>query len=192
MDEIRRCKLLIAEVKAELAAEGHAVRDDTPLGIMVETPSAVAIANLLAKEADFFSIGTNDLIQYSLAIDRDNHLVQELYDPFHPAILRLIKRTLRGARDHGIPVSLCGELPEDPLFAMLLVGLGLEELSVTPYRIPELKRVIRSITYDQAKNLVKSAWSYSTAKEIRRNVGRLARRKFPELAETLDRERPAP
>ncbi len=188
VEEIRAARALIESVKEELQAEGLPFCDDAQLGIMVETPSAVAIAHLLAKEADFFSIGTNDLIQYSLAIDRDNRYVQHLYDPFHPAILRQIKRTVKAGKDAGIWVGICGELPEDPVFAILLIGLGLDEISVNSFRIPEMKRIIRSITYDQAKNLVKSAWSYATATDVRRNVGRLAARKFPDLADSLARE----
>jgi len=185
VEEIREVKRLLAEVSAELKAEGLPCVEQYQLGVMVETPSAVVIAHLLAKEVDFFSIGTNDLIQYSLAIDRDNRYVQHLYEPFHPAILRQIKRTVKAGKDGGCWVGICGELPEDPLFAILLIGLGLDEISVNPYRIPELKRIIRNITHDQAKNLVKSAWSYATATEIRRNVARLAIRKFPELEESL-------
>ena len=156
---------------------------------MIETPSAVAIAHMLAKEVDFFSIGNNDLVQYSLAVDRDNRYVQKLYDPFHPAILRQIKRSVKVGRDQGLWVGICGELPESPIFTILLIGLGLDEISVTPYRIPEIKRIIRNITYDQAKNLVKSAWSYATPGEIRKNVERLARRKFPDLLDLFDSRR---
>ena len=185
-EEIRATKAIIESVKAELTAEGLAYSDRIQLGIMIETPSAVAIAHLLAKEVDFFSIGTNDLVQYSLAVDRDNRYVQHLYDPFHPAILRQIKRCVKAGRDQGLWVGICGELPESPVFTILLIGLGLDEISATPYRIPEIKRIIRNITYDQAKNLVKSAWSYGTAAEIRKNLERLARRKFPELSDLFD------
>jgi phosphotransferase system enzyme I (PtsI) len=188
MEEIRRVKVIIEEVKGELVARGQSFRDDVPVGVMVETPSAVVIAHLLAREVDFFSIGTNDLIQYSLAVDRDNRKVQGLYDPFHPAILRQIKRTVKAAKQQRIPVGICGELPEDPLFTILLIGLGLDTISVNPFRVPEIKRLIRSITYDQAKSLVVSAWRYSTGSEIRRAVGRQAARKFPEIADLLARE----
>ncbi len=184
--ELMQAKALIEEVKAELNAEGLSYSDSYELGIMIETPSAVAIAHILAKQVDFFSIGNNDLVQYSLAVDRDNRYVQHLYDPFHPAILRQIKRTVKAGKAQGCWVGICGELPESPAFTILLIGLGLDEISVTPYRIPEIKRIVRNITYDQAKNLVKSAWSYSTAAEIRKNVQRLARRKFPDLLDLFD------
>jgi phosphoenolpyruvate-protein phosphotransferase (PTS system enzyme I) len=185
VEEIREVKRILAELREELDADGLPQAESYELGIMVETPSAVAIAHLLAKEVDFFSIGTNDLIQYSLAIDRDNRYVQHLYQPFHPAILRQIKRTVKAGKDGGCWVGICGELPENPIFTILLIGLGLDEISVNAYRVPELKRIIRQITYDQAKNLVKSAWSYATAGEIEANVTRLAIRKFPDLAEQL-------
>lgn len=185
IEEIREVKRHLAEVQVELAAEGLPFQRDYQLGVMIETPSAVVIAHLLAREVDFFSIGTNDLVQYSLAIDRDNDFVRKLYEPFHPAILRQIKRTVSAGKEGGCWVGICGELPEDPLFTILLIGLGLDEISVNPYRLPEIKRIIRSVTYDQARGLVKSAWSYATAEEIRRNVSRLAARKFPELAAVL-------
>lgn len=191
VEEVRTVRQILASVSDELKAEGLPRAENYQLGVMVETPSAVVIAHLLAKEVDFFSIGTNDLIQYSLAIDRNNRYVQHLYDPFHPAILRQIKRTVKAGKDGGCWVGICGELPEAPLFTILLIGLGLDEISVNPYRIPELKRIIRNITFDQAKNLVQSAWSYATAAEIKRNVARLAARKFPDLAELLQPERRA-
>ncbi len=185
IEEIRAVKSILAELRTELTDEGLPHAEEFELGAMVETPSAVVIAHLLAKEVDFFSIGTNDLIQYSLAIDRDNRHVQHLYQPFHPAILRQIKRTVKAGKDGGCWVGICGELPDNPIFTILLIGLGLDEISVNPYRVPELKRIIRQITYDQAKNLVKSAWSYATAGEIETNVTRLALRKFPDLAEQI-------
>ncbi len=192
VEEIREVKRHLGEVAAELSAEGLPFQTEYQLGVMIETPSAVVIAHLLAREVDFFSIGTNDLIQFSLAIDRDNDFVRRLYEPFHPAILRQIKRTVAAGKEGGCWVGICGELPDEPLFTILLIGLGLDEISVNPYRLPEIKRIIRSITYDQARSLVKSAWSYATAEEIKRNVSRLAARKFPELAASLQRaEKPS-
>ncbi len=192
VEEIREVKRHLAEVATELAAAGLPYQADYQLGVMIETPSAVVIAHLLAREVDFFSIGTNDLIQYSLAIDRDNDYVRRLYEPFHPAILRQIKRTVAAGKEGGCWVGICGELPDEPLFTILLIGLGLDEISVNPYRLPEIKRIIRSITYDQARSLVKSAWSYATAEEIKRNVSRLAARKFPDLAASLQRAESRP
>jgi phosphotransferase system enzyme I (PtsI) len=192
VEEIREVKRHLAEVATELAAAGLPYQTDYQLGVMIETPSAVVIAHLLAREVDFFSIGTNDLIQYSLAIDRDNDYVRRLYEPFHPAILRQIKRTVAAGKEGGCWVGICGELPDEPLFTILLIGLGLDEISVNPYRLPEIKRIIRSITYDQARSLVKSAWSYATAEEIKRNVSRLAARKFPDLAASLQRAESRP
>ena len=192
VEEIRAVKAHLEAVKASLKADGLPFTESYELGVMIETPAAVVIAHLLAREVDFFSIGTNDLIQYSLAIDRDNDTVRKLYEPFHPAILRQIRRTVKAGKDAGCWVGICGELPEEPLFTILLIGLGLDEISVNPYRIPEIKRIIRSITADQARNLVKSAWSYATADEIKRNVSRLAARKFPELEASLQPAEPRP
>jgi phosphotransferase system enzyme I (PtsI) len=187
VEEIRQINQVLADVRTELKSEGHHAGDDIQIGVMVETPAAVAIAHLLAREVDFLSIGTNDLIQFSLAIDRNNSLVSGLYDPFHPAILRQIRRTVKAGHSEKIWVGLCGELPEDPLFTILLMGMGLDEISTGPYRIPEIKRVIRSITHDGARQIVKAAWQGTTSDEVRVLARAEAMTRFPDLADMIAR-----
>ncbi|MBC8367705.1 hypothetical protein H8E52_09875, partial [bacterium] len=121
------------------------------------------------------------------AIDRNNSLVSGLYDPFHPAILRQIRRTVKAGHSENIWVGLCGELPEDPLFTILLMGMGLDEISTGPYRIPEIKRVIRSITYDGARQIVKAAWLGTTSEEVRSLSRAEAMERFPDLADMIAR-----
>jgi phosphotransferase system enzyme I (PtsI) len=140
--EVREAKALIAEAKRQLTTEGVTFNKHIPVGIMIEVPGAALSADLLAREVDFFSIGTNDLVQYTLAADRMNPKVASLYDPFHPAVLRLIQQVIAHAHVHHIRVSLCGELASDPLATMLLIGMGLDELSVNPAAIPAIKNVI--------------------------------------------------
>ncbi len=134
---------------------------------MIEIPAAVAIADLLAREADFFSIGSNDLIQYSLAVDRGNEKIAHLYDPFHPAVLRLLRQTILSAREAGIPVSSCGEMSGHPLGALVLLGLGCYSLSVSPHRIPIIKSIIRSVRLSGLETLVLAALASPTSGEVR-------------------------
>jgi phosphotransferase system enzyme I (PtsI) len=187
IEEIRQIREVLAEVRSELKSGGLPSGDDIQIGVMVETPAAVAVAHLLAREVDFLSIGTNDLIQFSLAIDRNNPLVSHLYDPFHPAILRQIRRTVKAGHSEKNWVGLCGELPEDPLFTILLIGIGLDEISTGPFRIPEIKRIIREITFDGARQVVKAAWLGSTAAEVRELARSEALKRFPDLDEILSR-----
>lgn len=133
---------------------------------MVEVPSAAMTADILAKEADFFSIGTNDLIQYSLAVDRSNEKVAYLYDPAHPAVLRLIKGIIDAAHQAKIKVAMCGEMAGEPSLALILLGLGLDEFSLPPQVIPELKYVIRAIGFKAAQEFAAQAMKLSTGKEV--------------------------
>ncbi len=142
----------------------------TPVGIMVETPSAAWIADRLAQEADFFSIGTNDLIQYSLAIDRQNRDVAYLYRPLHLAILRSVEAIVKAAKAARIPVAMCGEMAGDPNLTMMLLGLGLDELSMTTGQVPSVKRVVRAVSYADAKSMVGEAMQLTTPEEIERFV----------------------
>jgi phosphotransferase system enzyme I (PtsI) len=148
--EIREVRKLLAAEAEQLKAEGLEVGANVPLGIMIEVPAAAAAADILAREVDFFSIGTNDLIQYSLAVDRGNETVSYLYQPHHPGVLRMLKFTVDSARERGIPVSLCGEMAADIESVSLLVGLGLRELSVPPRAIPAIREVIGSIDTAEA------------------------------------------
>ena len=166
LDEIKKTRKILQEAKDELAHDKIPFSDQIKLGIMIEVPSAALIANRLAYEVDFFSIGTNDLIQYTLAIDRVNEHVANLYDPLHPAILRLIKEVIDAARAAGIEVSLCGEMAGEPLYIMLLVGFGLNELSMNPLSVPRVKKILREITYKQATRLVETALTKGTSQEV--------------------------
>ncbi len=166
VDEVRQVRKIIKDVKRDLAAREMKFRDDVPLGIMIEVPSAVFMANELAKEVDFFSIGTNDLIQYGLAIDRVNELVSHMYNPFHPAVLRMIKQAVTAAKKAGIEAAICGELAGDPLAITLMVGLELNALSMNPISIPRVKKILRSITKRQSIEILEEALSLPSAEEI--------------------------
>jgi phosphotransferase system enzyme I (PtsI) len=154
-------------VKVELTAEGVAFDPDTAVGIMVEIPSAAVMADVLAREVDFFSIGTNDLIQYSMACDRVNEKVAYLYDPLHPAVLRLIKMVIDGAHQANKWVGMCGEMAGDLEAIPLLLGLGLDEFSMNATAIPPAKELIRSLSLSQAQGLVVNALAKGTAKDVR-------------------------
>ena len=164
--EIQLAKGFLDDAAASLAADGLPYKRDIPVGIMIEVPAAVVMADLLAKEVDFFSIGTNDLIQYGLAIDRGNKQVAHMYQPLDPAVIRMIKHTADVARANRIPVHMCGEMAGRPLHAPLLLGLGLDELSMNPQAIPLVKRMIRSISLAESKKMVKKVLSLRTAREV--------------------------
>jgi phosphotransferase system enzyme I (PtsI) len=177
---VRAANALLAEVKAELAAAGAQFSQEIQIGAMIEIPSAAVIADLLAREVDFFSVGTNDLIQYALAIDRINEQVAYLYEPLHPAVLRMLRTVVSAAHNEGIWVSMCGEMAGDPLYSLLLVGLGFDELSMTPASIPLVKRMIRSITYGQAASLAHRLFGCVTAQEVETLLRQEMRSRFPE------------
>ena len=147
-----------------LEAEGMARK--IPIGIMIEIPSAALISDILARKVDFFSIGTNDLIQYTMAVDRDNDKVAPLYQPWHPALWRLIRLTVKNAHDAGIPVAICGEIAGDPLAAVLLTALGFDELSMSSFSIPTVKKMIRSLDDKEAENVLEQALQLGTAQEV--------------------------
>lgn len=168
--ELRAAKAVLEDVKSELRAAGVPFDEQISVGIMIEMPAAAMIADLLAKESAFFSIGTNDLIQYTMAVDRVNELVSYLYEPLHPALLRLIRDTAAAARAAGIPVSLCGEMAADALVAPVLLGLGITELSMSAVAIPEVKGVVRATTMADLEALVARVLTLPTAAEIREAV----------------------
>jgi len=180
VQELRQVKTFIREIKLELDAEGKAYNPDLKIGIMIEVPSAALIADFLAEEADFFAIGTNDLIQYSLAIDRANENVSYLYEPLHPALLRLIKNVIDAGRKANIPVSMCGEMANDPIFAIVLLGLGLENFSMNPSSIPVIKNVVRSVRYKDCKRIADMVLQKRTAQEIEEFVIENVALRFPE------------
>jgi phosphotransferase system enzyme I (PtsI) len=165
-EELERIMALLAEAKEDLAREGTPYRGEIPTGIMIEIPSAALTSDILGERADFFSIGTNDLIQYTLAVDRGNERVAYLYEPFHPGILRLIKTTIESAHAHGIPVGLCGEMAGDPLATVVLLGFGLDSFSMGPIGIPLIKRIIRSVAAMEAETFVRSLIPMRSGVEI--------------------------
>jgi phosphotransferase system enzyme I (PtsI) len=183
LDELRQANALVEEYKAELRAEKITFDENMPIGAMIEIPSAVIVADSLAKRLKFFSIGTNDLIQYSLAVDRMNEKIAHLYEPTHPAIVRLIAATADAAHKQGIPVSVCGEMAGDPTLAPLLLGLGVDELSVAPPLVPPVKYLIRALKLSQAKELATFALGCESAAEILARCQELARQVAPGLFE---------
>ena len=181
--ELREAKVQIESIRQELLREGKPVQEKIPIGIMLETPAAALAADRLARECDFFSIGTNDLIQYSLAIDRSNRDVAYLYKPLHLGVLRLIQASVDGARDAGIECAMCGEMAGDPVYALVLLALGLDNLSMNPADIPKVKRVIRSTSLADAKKLLEEAMAFSSHDEIERYVLNQMQERFPEVFE---------
>jgi phosphoenolpyruvate-protein phosphotransferase (PTS system enzyme I) len=178
--EVRAANAILAEVKGDLTREGVPFDPAVPVGVMIEIPSAAMVADLLAREVDFFSVGTNDLIQYALAIDRVNEQVAYLYEPLHPAVLRMLRAVVSAAHNEGIWVSMCGEMAGDPLYSLLLIGLGFDELSMTPGSIPPVKRIIRSVTFGQAANLAQDLFRCATAQEVEKLLRQEMRSRFPE------------
>ncbi len=167
VEEIRQVKELLAQVRNELRQEGHAFDPDMRIGMMVEVPAAVWLADHLIKEVDFFSIGTNDLIQYLLAVDRNNRKVAPLYEPLHPAVLLAVARTAEAAKRAGKRVTMCGEMAADPLCTLLLLGLGLDELSMESFFVPVIKRIIRSLSYARAQRIAQEALRMETVQEVK-------------------------
>jgi phosphoenolpyruvate-protein phosphotransferase (PTS system enzyme I) len=166
VEELERCLAVLEAAKAELRAKSVGFDEAVSVGIMIEIPSAAMTADVLAKKADFFSIGTNDLIQYSIAVDRGNERIAYLYQPFHPAVLRLIKTTIDHAHAAGKTVSMCGEMAGDPYACVVLLGLGLDEFSMSAASIPEIKRILRSVTVLDAKRLADSVMAMGSYVEI--------------------------
>jgi phosphoenolpyruvate-protein phosphotransferase (PTS system enzyme I) len=170
VQEVRDAKRLLLEAHAELTSRGETV-PDVPVGIMIEVPSAAFTASLLAKEADFFTIGTNDLIQYTLAVDRTDDRVSNRYEPLHPAVLRLLRHVRRAAARQGIPVSVCGEMASDPLLLKLLIGCGLREFSMTPGAIPMARRVVKDTSAKQMVRVAARVLTLGTVEEIEQYLG---------------------
>jgi phosphotransferase system enzyme I (PtsI) len=166
LSEVWRCKEMVRRCMDEMEAEGIPFDRDLPVGIMIEVPAAALCADLLAPEVDFFSIGTNDLIQYTLAVDRVNPYVADLYRPTHPAVIRLIKRTIAAATDHGIWTGVCGEMAGDIRLTPLLIGLGVEELSVGPQLVPTVGQAIRSLNYAECVAMSDEALRHNRSESI--------------------------
>ena len=183
VEELEAANVLLDECRAQLRAEGTTFADAIEIGVMIETPSAAMIADSLAKRVQFFSIGTNDLIQYTLAVDRLNEKIAHLYEPTHPGILRLIKATVDAGQAHGIWTGVCGEMASDLAVVPLLLGLGVAELSVTPSMVPRVKMLIRSIEMAQARELAAFALDSDSPKEILTRAEALAKAAVPDFFE---------
>jgi phosphotransferase system enzyme I (PtsI) len=171
MDELNDALGVLDEVKDQLRREGQDFDPDMKVGVMIEVPSAVMIAGHLARKVDFFSIGTNDLVQYSVAVDRANERIANLFEPFHPGILKLIKMTVDAAHANGIHVAVCGEMGGDPMAALVFLGLRIDELSMVPAFIPSIKNIIRSLDQKTAEGIVAQALEFETATEVKNLIG---------------------
>jgi phosphotransferase system enzyme I (PtsI) len=179
--EMQEGRRLLEEVKQDLAREGLPFDPRLPVGAMIEVPAAVTLANLLAQYADFFSIGTNDLIQYALAIDRGNKQVASMYQPLHPAVMRMIREVVHAAGIARISVAMCGEMAGDPLYIPVLLGLGVSELSMNAVAIPIAKHIIRMITIEAARKIARHVLRLVTVEEINEYVAQELNRRFPEI-----------
>lgn len=164
--EVRQVKALLEECKNDLLREGITFRENIPLGVMVEVPSAAIIADIIAREVDFISVGTNDLIQYVLAIDRGNEAVAYLYEPFHPAVLRVLAQIVTAVEPSGKPLAMCGEMAADPIATPLLIGMGYHELSMNPMNIPVVKQVVRAVSAEMCRELARQALTIPTVVEL--------------------------
>ncbi len=180
VEEVRRARLVVSETREALRREGIAFDERMPVGIMIEIPSAAVVADLLAESVDFFSIGTNDLVGYTLAVDRGNERVASLYRPGHPAVLRMIRDVIAVGREHGVSVSMCGEICGDLTFTILLLGLGLREFSLAPALIPDVKLVVRSIGLRVAEEVAERVFAFREAAQIEAHLEERTRRLVPE------------
>jgi phosphoenolpyruvate-protein phosphotransferase (PTS system enzyme I) len=187
LGELNQANTLLEECKAELRREKIPFNPDMEVGVMIEVPSAVMIAEALAQKVAFFSLGTNDLIQYTLAVDRMNERIAHLYEPTHPAILRMIKKTIEAAHKHGIWVGVCGEMAADLNSTPLLLGLGVDELSVTPSQVPEIKFLIRRLKASESRELAAFALACDSGEEILKRSRALARQAAPNLFEEIEK-----
>jgi phosphotransferase system enzyme I (PtsI) len=183
LDELRQANELLNAAKEELRRENVPFAQQMEIGAMIEVPSAALISDLIAKEVKFFSIGTNDLIQYALAVDRVNDKIAYLYQPTHPAVIRLIKQVIDAGHAAGIWVGMCGEMAGEPPLALLLLGLGLDEFSVSPVQAPLVKKVIRSVEYRQAQAVAQEAMTLPTGKDVEEFLLAHLRRLIPEFVE---------
>jgi phosphotransferase system enzyme I (PtsI) len=172
VDEVRAARDLLDQAARDLEARGVEFRRDIPLGVMIETPAAAVVADTFAQDVEFFSIGTNDLVQYTLAVDRGNANLASRFTPLHPAVLKLIHRTISTAQKHGLDVAVCGEMASQPLMAFALIGLGVRQLSVAPRSVQLVKRIVRSISVEVAEEAAKAAVAAGTAAEAETELRR--------------------
>jgi phosphoenolpyruvate-protein phosphotransferase (PTS system enzyme I) len=178
IQELNRALDILGEVKEDLRKSGTAFAEDVPVGIMIEVPSAALTSDILARKVDFFSIGTNDLIQYTIAVDRGNERVAYLYEPFHPGVIRLIKTVIDNAHAEGLSVAMCGEMAGDPVASVVLLGLGLDEFSMSAVGIPEVKQIIRSVSLAEAEELVGRIMDLRDTDDVDRAVREYMQQRF--------------
>ncbi len=181
IDEVREAKKYVDIAKAQLKERNIPFDENIKVGVMIETPSSALMAKEIAREVDFFSIGTNDLIQYTLAVDRGNETVAKIFQEFHPAVLRLIQFVVESAQRAKIPVSICGEMAADPYAVVLLIGFGLEELSVVPKMVPEIKRIVKTIKFKDARRISKRALVFKTQNEVKEFIIKELKGIIPEV-----------
>jgi phosphotransferase system enzyme I (PtsI) len=181
LKELRQAKMLLADVREDLEEEGASFDADLKVGIMIEVPSAAIMARHFARECDFFSIGTNDLTQYTLAVDRSNECIASMYTPGHPAVLRLMKTVAEAAHESGVELSVCGEMAGDPIYIPVLLGLGVQVFSVSPATLLEIKKGIRTITLDQAREVCDRVFQFDSDREVDAYLGEIGRRRLPEM-----------
>jgi len=181
LPELREALAMVKDVMAELDRERVQYDKDTPVGMMIEVPSAAVLSEVFAREVDFFSIGTNDLVQYTLAVDRDNEHVAHLFSAVDPSVLRLMRMALEAANRAGIDVSICGEMAGDILYTVLLVGMGFQRLSMAPTAIPDVKKLVCSVSYEDAKRVAEEVLRMTSAGDIEEHLRRVTRQFIPEL-----------
>jgi phosphotransferase system enzyme I (PtsI) len=179
--ELRQAKMILNDVMEELEDEGVPFNRDIPIGMMIEVPSAALMADQFSKEVNFFSVGTNDLIQYTLAVDRTNERVAGLFCPAHPAVLKLIRDTIRAGQRNSLSVSVCGEMAGDPLYTLLLLGLGLNIFSMNGPDIPEVKKIIRSTTLEHARQVARRVMSFDSERQVMHFLREETRKITPEV-----------
>jgi len=178
--ELRQAKVIVRDVMEDLEEDKIDYAQSLPIGMMVETPSAALQITRFARECDFFSIGTNDLIQYTLAVDRGNEKVASLFSAANPGVLKLIRQIVRAGQQYNVPVTMCGEMAGDPIFTMLLLGLGLVTFSCSPPTIPEIKKIVRSVTMEQSRKVARRVMQLDSDKEIMSYLRNQARIVLPE------------
>jgi len=178
--ELQCANGLVEEVKNQLREEGIAYNNSIQVGAMIETPSAAITSDILANEVSFFSIGTNDLIQYSLAVDRVNEKIAYLYEPTHPAILRLIHQVVENAHNRNVRVAMCGEMGGDPTLTVLIVGLGVDEISASPFLVPKIKKALLSVSMAQARTIAGDCLKFATGTEVKQHLNKTLRGIIPD------------
>lgn len=181
LDEVLECKNALEKAKSELAKEKILYNAEIEIGVMIEVPSAAILADKIAREVDFLSIGTNDLVQYILAVDRGNERIAYLYKHLHPAVLRSIRDIISSGHEEGVWVGMCGEMASDPLATLILLGFELDEFSVSPLFLPEIKKIIRSVEHREAVRIAKKVLEFEKASEVERFMTKVMRQKFKDL-----------